>query len=102
MPLTKITNYEVMYSANAFRPRLWLKDSKQYVGQLISLSNGAALPQDTMVNSQVQLHYHLDDFQNALDLLRNEKPLSLLYSGSCGGLENGVKTTQEIVAEGEA
>ena len=44
---------------------------------------------------------HLDDFQNALDLLRNETPTYLLYSGSGAGYENGIKTTQEAVGEGE-
>jgi hypothetical protein len=44
----------------------------------------------------------LDDFENAIDLLRNEKPMYLLYSGSGGGFENGLKTTPEPVGEGEA
>jgi hypothetical protein len=47
------------------------------------------------------LYYHLDDFQNAIDLLRNEKPVYLYYSGSGGGHENGIKTMIEKVGEGE-
>jgi hypothetical protein len=60
--------------------------------------NGATLPQDTSGS----LYYHLDDFQNVLDLLRNEKPMYWLFSGSGGGFENGVKTTPEAVGEGES
>jgi hypothetical protein len=101
MALTKIDEYEVMYSANGFVPRIWLKAAGKYIGQLIFKPNGATLPPDAMVSGQVNLYYHLDDFQNAVDLLRNEKPMYLLYSGSGGGFENGIKTTPETVGEGE-
>jgi hypothetical protein len=101
MALTKIEKYEVMYSANTFAPRIWLKGGGSYIGQLIFKPNGSTLPLDTMSGSQVNLWYHLDDFQNAIDLLRNEGPLYLLYNGSGGGFENGIKTTEEVVGEGE-
>jgi hypothetical protein len=100
MPLTKIDEYEVMYSANKFPPRIWLKSGGKFIGQLIFKANGSALPADTMSNNQVNLYYHLDDFENAIDLLRNEKPMYLLYSGSGDG-ENGIKTTPETVGEAE-
>lgn len=102
MALTKIDTYEVLYSANKFPPRIGLKAGSAYIGQLIFMPNGSALPQDGLASGQVQLYYHLDDFQNAIDLLRNESPMYLLYSGSGGGFENGIKTTQEAVGEGEA
>jgi hypothetical protein len=98
MPLTMIDQYEVMYSANTFAPRIWLKSGGKYIGQLVFRPNGASLPQDTSGS----LYYHLDDLQNVLDLLRNEKPMYWLFSGSGGGFENGVKTTPEAVGEGES
>jgi hypothetical protein len=101
MALTKIEEYEVMYSANTFAPRIWLKSGGKYIGQLIFKSDGSALPQDTMSGGQVNLYYHLEDFDNAIDLLRNEKPMYLLYSGSGTGFENGIKTSPEPVGEGE-
>jgi hypothetical protein len=101
MPLTKIDAYEVMYSANTFVPRIWLKGGGRYIGQLIFKTNGQALPADSMSGGQVNLYYHLDDYQNAIDLLRNEGPMYLLYSGSGGGFENGIKTTEEVIGEGE-
>ncbi len=100
MVFTKIDEYEVMYSANQFSPRIWLKNGGNYIGQLVFMPNGSALPPDAM-NGGVNLYYHLDDFQNALDLLRNESPMYLLYSGSGGGFENGIKTTEETIGEGE-
>lgn len=101
MALTKIDAYEVMYSANSFVPRIWLKNGGKYIGQLIFKPNGSALPADNMQGLQVNLYYHLDDFQNTIDLLRNEAPMFLLFSGSGGGFENGIKTTEELVGEGE-
>ena len=102
MAITKIDAYEVMYSANTFAPRIWLTSAGKFIGQPIFKPNGSALPADGMSGGQVNLYYHLDDFQNTLDLLRNEKPMYLLYSGSGGGFENGIKTTAEPVGEGEA
>ena len=102
MALTKIDQYEVMYSANTFPPRIWLKGAGKYIGQLVFHPNGAVLPADSMSGTQANLNYHLDDFHNTLDLLRNETPMYLLYNGSGGGFENGIKTTQESVGEGES
>ena len=92
MALTRIDKYEVMYSANSFFPQLWLKGGTEYIGQLIFMPNGSALPADNISKGVVKLYYHLDDFQNAIDILRNEKPVFLLYSGSGGGFENGIRT----------
>ena len=101
MAVTKIDEFEVMYSANQFAPRIWLKNSGKFFGQLIFQANGAVLPPDTIAGSQVNLHYHLDDFANVIDLLRNESPMYLLFNGSGGGFENGIQTTQEAPGKGE-
>jgi hypothetical protein len=101
MPITRVDAYEVFYSANSFSPRIGLKHAGEFIGQLIFKPNGATLPPDTNATGQVALYYHLDDFQNAIDLLRNEKPIYLYYNGSGGGFENGIKTMVEKVGEGE-
>jgi hypothetical protein len=72
----EIDEYEVMYSANVNAPRIWLKSSNKYIGQLIFNANGSALPPDNTVNDQVYLFYHLDDYHNIIDLLRNEQPVA--------------------------
>ncbi len=97
MAITQIQEYEVMYSANAFPPRVWLKSGGRYIGQLVFKPNGSALPVDTASS----IYYHLDDLPMVLDLLRNEKPMYLLFSGSGPGFENGIKTTPEPVGEEE-
>jgi hypothetical protein len=101
MPLTQIDEYEVMYSANTFSPRIWLKHAGKYIGQLTFYPNGSPLPPDGMSGGQANLSYHLANFENAIDLLRNEKPMYLLYSGSGPGFENGIKTTAEPLGEEE-
>lgn len=82
-------------------PRIGLKAGANYIAQLIFMPNGAALPPDNKPGMQANIYYHLADYQNAIDLLRNESPVYLLYSGSGGGFENGIKTTEEAVGEGE-
>lgn len=99
--LTQIYSYEVMYSANKFVPRIWLKNNTAYIGQLIFYQDGAVLPDDNLRGGQINLYYHLQDFENTLDILRNEKPVYILYSGSGGGFENGIKTIPETVGDGE-
>ena len=101
MAQTRIDMYEVLYSANGFPPRIALKNAGNYVGQMIFKPNGTTLPADAIANNQVQLYYHLDDFQHAIDLLRNEKPIYMYYNGSGGGFENGIRTMAERVGEGE-
>jgi len=97
MVLTKIDEYEVMYSSNKFPPRIWLKSAGKFIGQLIFKPNGSVLPADNSQVSGTNIHYHLEDFQNIIDLLRNEKPMYLLWVGATS--ENGVKTTAELVGE---
>jgi hypothetical protein len=101
MPTTRIDKYHVIYSANSFSRRIGLLAGTSYIGQLVFHANGKPLPADGMNGTQPQLHYHLDDFQNAIDLLRNEKPVYLLYNGSGGGYENALVTDPEAVGEGE-
>jgi hypothetical protein len=101
MALTQIDKFEVMYSANTFPPRIWLMNANNFIGQLIFMPDGSAVPQDSMVNGQANIYYHLENFENVIELLRNESSVSLLFSGSGGGNENGILTTQDVVGVGE-
>lgn len=101
MATTEIHAYQVRYSANTFRRCIWLKNNGRYIGLLFFNPNGSVLPQDNFENihAYAVLNYHLDDFQNVLDILRNEKPLYLLYKGP--GLENCIQTEEEMPGENE-
>ncbi|HUK35136.1 MAG TPA: hypothetical protein VLV86_14550 [Vicinamibacterales bacterium] len=52
MALTQITEYQVQYSANKFPPRIWLKNGANFIGQLIFMPDGSALPQDGQSGGQ--------------------------------------------------
>ena len=95
MALTQITGYQVQYSANKFPPRIFLKNGTTFIGQLIFMADGSTLPADGVAGSQVNLYYHLEDFQNAFRLLAEEKVVYLLYNGSGPGFENGLQTSAD-------
>jgi hypothetical protein len=95
MATTLINDYEIMYSANTFPPRIGLSSAGKFFGQLIFHPDGSALPPDALLNGQVNVQYHLEDFQNCAAILRNEKTVYLLYNGSGPGFENGLMTSQE-------
>jgi len=101
MALTKIDSYLVQYSANAFARRIGVKSGATYIGQLVFMPNGSALPADKLLGTQPQLYYHLEDFANCVDLLRNESPVYLLWNGPGAGNENGLRTSDEPMGEGE-
>jgi len=88
-----------MYSSNQFVPRIWFKNSGNFIGQLIFEPGGAALPPDNQTGGQVNLYYHLEDLDSVLDMLRNEKKVSLLFSGTGPGNENGILTGDEGLGE---
>ncbi|MBA3928180.1 MAG: hypothetical protein C0521_01190 [Xanthomonas sp.] len=92
MPRTQIEKCRVIHSAKTFR---------RCIGPRGLHADGAVLPQDGSNGTQPQLRYHLDDFQNAIDLLRNEKPVYLLYNGSGSGFGNALVTDPETVGEDE-
>jgi hypothetical protein len=98
--LTRIEQYEVMYASGRFLPRIGLKSGGRFIGQMVFMPDGAALPDDSADGDAVTLYYHHADFANVLDLLRNEQPMYLQFTGPGG--ENGIKTTPEPVGEGEA
>ena len=95
MALTQITDYQVQYSANKFPPRIWLKNAAKFIGQLIFMPDGSTLPVDGESGGQVNLYYHLEDFENAFSVLTEEKIVYLLYNGPGPGFENGIQTSTE-------
>lgn len=96
-----VHHYTVMYSSNAFTPRIGLKSNGSFVAQLLFHPDGQALPADGVLDGQPQLHYHLADFANIIDLLRNEKPLRVIYTGSGAGFENTLEVFDERVGDND-
>jgi len=95
MALTQITEYQVLYSANKFPPKIRLKHMANFIGQLIFMPDGSTLPPDAQSGGQVNLYYHLEDFANAFAVLSEEKVVYLLFNGSGPGFENGLQTSTD-------
>ena len=98
MATTLITSYVVQYASSSFRPRIWIRGEDGWIGQCIFEPNDTeTLPADGAPGTS--LYYRLDDFQNVLDVLRNEKPVYFAFNGP--GSENAIRTSLEAVGEGE-
>ena len=104
MATREITAYSTIYSANTFNPRIGLMTTNNVpLGQIVFFPDGTTLSPDVQrPNGQVELHYHLQDFHNVMDILRNEKPVFLFFNGVGPGFENGISTSSEPIGEAES
>jgi hypothetical protein len=97
MSSTAINQYEVFYSSNGFPPRIGLINDAAYFAQFLFMPNGSVLPSDGVLNGQIQIYYHLEDFANILNILQHEKQVFLVYNGpNAGNDENFLQTTPNI------
>ncbi len=103
MPTLQIHSYRIFFSSNTFNPRLWLYGAEnKIIGQLVFHPEGSVLPADiARSNGTYDLMYHLSEYPMLLDMLRNEKPVYLLFNGAGPGWENAVTTANEPTGEGE-
>ena len=115
MPIftVNIDNYSVVY--DNVSPTIVLESAGNSVGVLVFKPNGAILPQNTTntigspPRQYYSLYYHFDDFQNVIDILRNEKPVYILCRSAPMGpppspsstSPYGIGTGDEPVGEGE-
>jgi hypothetical protein len=110
-----IDEYSISYTPNS-PPSIGLYSAGKSVGALIFKPNGEALPPVSGPGSApptavLTLYYHLEDFQNIIDILRNEKPVTLYtqftLTGPPGGLPSSlvylgrIFTGKEPTGEGE-
>jgi hypothetical protein len=107
MPIVNfnIDEYFIEYSSNN-PPEINLSSASKCVGKLVFKPNGSILPPPTNPNGIVTLYYHLEDFQNIIDVLRNEKPVWLSFASitspvGSGTSYGGIRTGKEPIGEGE-
>ncbi len=98
-PSGLVDGYSVIYSSRNGMRRIGVKRGATYVADLFFHSDNAALPADQLADGHISLNYRQSDFANILDLLRNEKPLYLWYTGPNNS--NGLWTGDEPVGEAE-
>ena len=81
--LTQIDDYEVRYNSGSRPPGIGLSNKGVWIGVLKFVPNGKELPANQMgplgKETVPFLYYHQEDFENIIDLLRNEKPVYIMY-----------------------
>jgi hypothetical protein len=100
-----INEYLVSFPTNG-PPEINLISAGSNVGKLIFKPNGTILPISSNPGGLVTLYYHLEDFQNIIDVLRNEKPVWLSFTAINSPVGPGtsygiIHTGNEPVGEGE-
>ncbi len=79
----------------------------RYIGELSFLPDESTLPPDSLSDLNgwafINLSFHIPHFHNIIDVLRNEGPLRLEYTGDGGALlnNNGIYSFLESVGEGD-
>ena len=82
----KIEGYDLTYSTIRHGPQIHLTCERDVSQTLYFRPNGSTLPWNCR-----DLYYHLDDFQNIHDLLRNHMDSLYLYLGNEGtGYDCGI------------
>jgi hypothetical protein len=96
-----VEEYEVLYSSNKFVPRILLKSEGKYIGQLIFNTDNTTLPSDSLENGQLNMYYHMQNFQDIINILRNDKPIFIEFTGTDVNDENCLRTSSEPVGKFE-
>lgn len=82
------------------RAVIMLSESDSFIGYLHFLADGCELPKAVKKFGYYYLYYHFSDLPVMVDMLRNEKPLYLIYmeddKNNCR-----ISTIMEPVGEGE-
>jgi hypothetical protein len=92
--------YSSRQEPNEIVADVMLNSETTFLGYIHFLADGSILPKARKINNLYYLYYHQKEMPVIIDMLRNEKPLFLIY------IDNNTKscritTTQELVGEGE-
>jgi len=92
--------YASREQANEVVADVMLNSATRFLGYVHFLADGSVLPKSTKRNNLYYLYYHQKELPVIIDMLRNERPVFVIY------IDNGLKqcrltTTQELVGEGE-
>ncbi len=96
---TKIDTYEVKYARDLVGGgrEIVLRSGSSIIGTLDFFTDDTTRP---TYDSDYTVYYQLADYQNCIDLLRNENPVYFVWYGD-GTVGSGIKTWVESVGEGE-
>lgn len=111
----RIQSYFVRYVTSPTNPSIILKgrsywqpnDPAYYFAELYFHPDNSVLPDDIVRHENgrdiTKLYYYVSDFQNVIDLLRNESPLLFVLTDTGRSLvnANGIYSEQERIGEGD-
>lgn len=111
----KIESYFVRYATSPTNPFIILKgksywqpdDPTYYYAELYFRPENSVLPDDILRHENGRdigkLYYYISDFQNVIDLLRNESPLLFVLTdtGRSSVNINGIYSDLERIGEGD-
>jgi hypothetical protein len=92
--------YSSRQESNEVVAEVMLNSDSKFLGYIHFLANESVLPRARKINNLFYLYYHQKEMPVIIDMLRNEKPLFLIF------IDNELKscritTSQETVGEGE-
>jgi hypothetical protein len=67
------------YSDNKYNPRIWLYSNGEIIGQLVFYPDGTTLPDDYTDGVTYDLYYHLQEYENCVEILRNSEVVTLKW-----------------------
>lgn len=101
-------NYSVQYNAGQPAPSssdatvvIYLNQGETRVGLIRVYEDGATLQPPSFSAEVIGLNYHMRHYPHLIDMLRNEKPLTLKFDDKNGVRTGYVFVGREPIGEGE-
>ena len=93
-------NYASRSGANDTKAVVVINGETGFLGYVNFLTDGCALPKSVKQNGLYFLYYHFSDMPVIVDMLRNEKPIYLIFQDGSNNTCR-ISTSVELVGEGE-
>jgi hypothetical protein len=93
-------NYASRSGSNDTQAVLVINGETGFLGYVNFLTDGCALPKSVKTSGLYFLYYHFNALPVIIDMLRNEKPIYLVFQDSTNNTCR-ISTSIEMVGEGE-
>ncbi len=99
---TEFDTYRIYYQSApqySWQSRVYLYNNSSYVGRIMFMKPGIDLPANSEQHDRHVIHFPTSEFENIMEILRNEKPLYIHVVDSNG--IGTISTSSEPVGEEE-
>jgi len=93
-------NYASRSGTNDTKAVVVINGETGFLGYVNFLTDGCALPKSVKQSGLYFLYYHFSDMPVIVDMLRNEKPIYLIFQDGSNNTCR-ISTSVELVGEGE-